>query len=240
MRKRTRIDTRSTKGRSATPRRGNPVRTDAAAPPLVTRKAITVQVNGVAQTAEVEVRMTLVDFIREHLGLTGTHVGCEHGVCGACTILLDGAPVRSCLMFAVQAAGEEIMTVEALGTPDRLHPIQEAFRDHHGLQCGFCTPGILMTTLAFLRECPSPSADEIRVALAGHLCRCTGYQGIVEAGSDAAQRVGAATPTPAPRARGGGGREHGKPHPGPGRDAGTGTWEARRRVLRFRSSSEGV
>src|SRR5256712_3638862 len=203
MRKRTRIDTRSTKGRSATPRRGNPVRTNAAVPPLVTRKQITVQVNGVAQTAEVEVRMTLVDVIREHLGLTGTHVGCEHGVCGACTILLDGAPVRSCLMFAVQAAGEEIMTVEALGTPDRLHPIQEAFRDHHGLQCGFCTPGFLMTTLAFLRERPSPTADEIRVALAGHLCRCTGYQGIVEAVSDAAARLTAGTPTPAPRARGG-------------------------------------
>src|SRR2546422_1439634 len=203
MRKRTRIDTRSTKGRSATPRRGNPVRTNAAVPPLVTRKQITVQGNGVAQTAEGEVRMALVDFIREHLGLTGTHVGCEHGVCGACTILLDGAPVRSCLMFAVQAAGEEITTVEALGTPDRLHPIQEAFRDHHGLQCGFCTPGFLMTTLAFLRERPSPTADEIRVALAGHLCRCTGYQGIVEAVSDAAARLTAGTPTPAPRARGG-------------------------------------
>src|SRR3989475_7030640 len=193
MRKRTRIDTRSTKGRSATPRRENPVRTNAAAPPLVTRKEITVQVNGVAQTAEVEVRMTLVDFIREHLGLTGTHVGCEHGVCGACTILLDGAPVRSCLMFAVQAAGAEIMTVEALGTPDRLHPVQEAFREHHGLQCGFCTPGFLMTTLAFLREHPSPTAEEIRVALAGHLCRCTGYQGIVEAVSDAATRLTTAT-----------------------------------------------
>src|SRR2546427_7023025 len=203
MRKRTRIDTRSTKGRSATPRRENPVRTNAAAPPLVTRKEITVQVNGVAQTAEVEVRMTLVDFIREHLGLTGTHVGCEHGVCGACTILLDGAPVRSCLMFAVQAAGAEIMTVEALGTPDRLHPVQEAFREHHGLQCGFCTPGFLMTTLAFLREHPSPTAEEIRVALAGHLCRCTGYQGIVEAVADAAQRLKAGTPTPALRARGG-------------------------------------
>src|SRR3989441_4706128 len=189
MRKRTRIDTPSTKGRSATPRRGNPVRTEAAAPPLVTRKEISVQVNGVAQTAEVEVRMTLVDFIREHLGLTGTHVGCEHGVCGACTILLDGAPVRSCLMFAVQAAGEEIMTVEALGTPDRLHPIQEAFRDHHGLQCGFCTPGFLMTTLAFLRERPSPTVDDIREVLAGHLFRWTGYQGIVGAASDAAPRL---------------------------------------------------
>ena len=223
MKKRTGVVRRTTKARVVTPRRRNPVRTDAAAPPLVTRKEITVQVNGVAQTAEVEVRTTLVDFIREHLGLTGTHVGCEHGVCGACTILLDGAPVRSCLMFAVQAAGEEIMTVEALGTPDRLHPIQEAFRDHHGLQCGFCTPGFLMTTLAFLRECPSPSADEIRVALAGHLCRCTGYQGIVEAVSDAAQRVGTATPTPVPRARGGGARKHGNPHAGSGRSAETRT-----------------
>ena len=220
MKKRTGVVRRTTKARVVTPRRRNSVRTDAAAPPLVTRKEITVQVNGVAQTAEVEVRMTLVDFIRERLGLTGTHVGCEHGVCGACTILLDGAPVRSCLMFAVQAAGEEIMTVEALGTPDRLHPIQEAFRDHHGLQCGFCTPGFLMTTLAFLRERPSPTADEIRVALAGHLCRCTGYQGIVEAVSDAAARLTAGTPTPAPRARGGA-RERGSPHAGSGRSAGT-------------------
>jgi len=220
MKKRTGVVRRTTKARVVTPRRRNPVRTDAAAPPLVTRKEITVQVNGVAQTAEVEVRMTLVDFIRERLGLTGTHVGCEHGVCGACTILLDGAPVRSCLMFAVQAAGEEIMTVEALGTPDRLHPIQEAFRDHHGLQCGFCTPGFLMTTLAFLRERPSPTADEIRVALAGHLCRCTGYQGIVEAVSDAAARLTAGTPTPAPRAWGGA-RERGSPHAGSGRSAGT-------------------
>jgi len=189
MKRRIRTARSAAKHPVAPPRRGNPVRTEAAAPPLVTRKEISVQVNGVAQTAEVEVRMTLVDFIREHLRLTGTHVGCEHGVCGACTILLDGAPVRSCLMFAVQAAGEEIMTVEALGTPDRLHPIQEAFRDHHGLQCGFCTPGFLMTTLAFLRERPSPTVDEIREALAGHLCRCTGYQGIVEAVSDAATRL---------------------------------------------------
>ncbi len=197
MKRRIRTARSAAKNPVATPRRGNPVRTEVAAPPLVTRKEITVQVNGVAQTAEVEVRMTLVDFIREHLGLTGTHVGCEHGVCGACTILLDGAPVRSCLMFAVQAAGEEIMTVEALGTPDRLHPIQEAFRDHHGLQCGFCTPGFLMTTLAFLRERPSPTVDDIREVLAGHLCRCTGYQGIVEAVSDAATRL-----TTRPRERG--------------------------------------
>src|SRR3989454_2074398 len=201
MKKRASMVRRPPKARIA-PRR-NPVRAKSTVPALLTSTAVTVRVNGVPRTAEVDVRTTLVDFLREHLGLTGTHVGCEHGVCGACTILLDGAPVRSCLMFAVQAAGEEIMTVEALGTPDRLHPIQEAFRDHHGLQCGFCTPGFLMTTLAFLRERPSPTADEIRVALAGHLCRCTGYQGIVEAVSDAAARLTAGNPTPPPPARGG-------------------------------------
>src|SRR3989442_9105232 len=155
----------------------------------MTPRLIRLTVNGRAYTRSVEPRTTLVDFLRDDLDLTGTHVGCEHGVCGACTILLDGEPVRSCLMFAVQAAGGEITTVEALGTPDRLHPVQEAFREHHGLQCGFCTPGFLMTTLAFLREHPSPTAAAIRVALAGHLCRCTGYQGIVEAVADAAQRM---------------------------------------------------
>src|SRR5213083_495836 len=130
---------------------------------------VDLRVNGETHALEVEPRMSLLDCLRERLLLTGAHAGCEHGVCGACTVLLDGAPVRSCLMFAVQAAGAEIMTVEALGTPDRLHPVQEAFREHHGLQCGFCTPGFLMTTLAFLREHPSPTAEEIRVALAGHL-----------------------------------------------------------------------
>lgn len=160
-----------------------------AVPALTTRRDVRVRVNGVEQTATVDVRMTLVDFIRERLRLTGTHVGCEHGVCGACTILLDGAPVRSCLLFAVQADGAEITTVEALGTPDRLHPLQEAFRDHHGLQCGFCTPGFLMTGLALLREHPNPTDDEIRTALSGNLCRCTGYQGIVEAVRDAVGRV---------------------------------------------------
>jgi carbon-monoxide dehydrogenase small subunit len=159
---------------------------------LLTHKEITVSINGLAHTATVDVRTTLVDFIREQAGLTGTHVGCEHGMCGACTILLGDAPVRSCLMFAVQADGNEITTVEALGTPERLHPIQQAFRDHHGLQCGFCTPGFLMTTLALLREQPDPSAAEIRAALGGNLCRCTGYQGIVEAVQDAARRIRAA------------------------------------------------
>jgi aerobic-type carbon monoxide dehydrogenase small subunit (CoxS/CutS family) len=160
-----------------------------ALPALTTRKDIRVRVNGVEQTATVDVRMTLVDFIRERLRLTGTHVGCEHGSCGACTILVDGAAVRSCLMLAVQADGAEITTVEALGTLDRLHPLQEAFRDHHGLQCGFCTPGFLMTGLALLRENSRPTDEEIRTALGGNLCRCTGYQGIVEAMRDAAQRM---------------------------------------------------
>lgn len=167
---------------------GNPARA-AVATRLVTHKEITVRVNGVEQTATVDVRMTLVDFIRERLRLTGTHIGCEHGVCGACTILLDAAPVRSCLLFAVQADGADVTTVEALGTPERLHPLQEAFREHHGLQCGFCTPGFLMTGLALLRDHPNPTDDEIRTALAGNLCRCTGYQGIVEAMRDAVRRV---------------------------------------------------
>ncbi len=172
-----------------TARRGNPVREAVASPALLASKQITMRINGVAHSATVDVRTTLVDFIREYAGLTGTHVGCEHGVCGACTILMDGAPVRSCLLFAVQADGAEITTVEALGTPERLHPIQEAFRDHHGLQCGFCTPGFLMTAVAFLRDTPDPTDDEIREALTGNLCRCTGYQGIVEAVRDAARRL---------------------------------------------------
>lgn len=188
MRPRTGSVKRAAKGRIPTARRGSPAGT-AVQPRLLTRKEITVHINGVGHTATADVRMTLVDFIREQAGLTGTHVGCEHGMCGACTVLLEGAPVRSCLMLAVQADGEEITTVEALGTPDRLHPIQQAFRDHHGLQCGFCTPGFLMTTLALLQEQPEPSAAEIRAALGGNLCRCTGYQGIVEAVQDAARRI---------------------------------------------------
>lgn len=159
-----------------------------ASPGLVDRADITVRINGREYAAAVDVRTTLVDFIREQAGLTGTHVGCEHGVCGACTILLDGAPTRSCLLLAVQAAGAEVTTVESLGTPDHLHPLQEAFRDHHGLQCGFCTPGFLMTTMALLHDNPAPTEAEIRAALTGNLCRCTGYQGIIEAVRDAAQR----------------------------------------------------
>ena len=139
-------------------------------------------VNGVEYEREVEVRKTLADFLREDLGLRGTHLGCEHGVCGACTIMFDDATVRSCIMYAVQADGADILTVEGMAPPGGpLHPIQEAFRDHHGLQCGFCTPGFLMPALELLVEKRNPSEDEIREAISGNLCRCTGYQGIVEA-----------------------------------------------------------
>jgi carbon-monoxide dehydrogenase small subunit len=151
---------------------------------------VTTSVNGTPYTRVVEPRLLLSDFLRHELGLTGTHVGCEHGVCGACTILFDGLPMRSCLMFAPQAHGHEILTVEGLAADgDRLHPLQEAFREAHGLQCGFCTPGILMTMKAFLDDHPSPSEAEIREALSGNLCRCTGYQHIVEAVTLAATRI---------------------------------------------------
>jgi carbon-monoxide dehydrogenase small subunit len=152
---------------------------------------ITVTVNGTVHKRSVEPRLLLSDFLRHDLGLTGTHVGCEHGVCGACTVLFDGQPVRSCLMFAVQAHGHQVMTVEALGTPENLHPIQEAFREAHGAQCGFCTPGILMTVVPFLEENPDPSEQEIREAVAGNLCRCTGYQHIVDAIKLAAEKMSA-------------------------------------------------
>jgi carbon-monoxide dehydrogenase small subunit len=156
------------------------------------RHTITVTVNGTPYQRSVEPRLLLSDFLREDLGLTGTHTGCEHGVCGACTVLLDGVSVRSCLMFAVQADGHEVTTVEGLGTPDNLHPIQEAFRDAHGLQCGYCTPGFLMTLVPFLAENPDPSEAEIRDAISGNLCRCTGYQHIVDAVKLAAERMGRA------------------------------------------------
>jgi carbon-monoxide dehydrogenase small subunit len=143
---------------------------------------ITLSVNRERRTLEVEPRLLLSDALRHGLGLTGTHVGCEHGVCGACTVLWDGEPVRSCLIFAVQAEGAELTTVEGL-TPEAgaLHPLQEAFRAEHALQCGFCTPGILMSLVAFLRERPDPDDREVREALSGHLCRCTGYENIVRA-----------------------------------------------------------
>jgi carbon-monoxide dehydrogenase small subunit len=144
-------------------------------------------VNGHAREAATEARTTLADFLRERCGLTGTHLGCEHGVCGACTVLLDGAPVRACLVLAVQATGAEVTTVEGLAGPDEeLTPVQAAFRDCHGLQCGYCTPGFVVTVTAFLRDHPDPSDDEIREALSGNLCRCTGYQGIVAAVRQAA------------------------------------------------------
>lgn len=150
----------------------------------------TLSVNGTEYTRDVEARMLLSDFIRQEIGLTGTHVGCEHGVCGACTILFDGEPARSCLMFAVQAQGHEITTVESLAdSQDDLHPLQEAFREAHGLQCGFCTPGFLMTLLPYLQEHPSPSEQDIREAISGNLCRCTGYQNIVKAVQLASEEI---------------------------------------------------
>jgi aerobic-type carbon monoxide dehydrogenase small subunit (CoxS/CutS family) len=150
-------------------------------------------VNGERHAVEVEPRMSLLDCLRERLSLTGAHAGCEHGVCGACTILLDGRSARSCLMLAVQADGHELLTVEGIApSPDKLHPLQEAFRDNHGLQCGFCTPGMLTTLIEFLRDNPDPTEQEVRVAISGNLCRCTGYQGIVLAALDAAKRMKAA------------------------------------------------
>ena len=146
------------------------------------RHRVAVTVNGRRYEREVEARTLLSDFLRHDLGLTGTHVGCEHGVCGACTVTLDGAPIRSCLMFAVQADGHELGTVEGLaGSDEELHPLQQAFWDSHALQCGFCTAGILMTLIPFLERNASPSEAEIRLALSGNLCRCTGYQHIVDA-----------------------------------------------------------
>ena len=150
---------------------------------------VTVTVNGTRYERAVEPRLLLSDFLRHELGLTGTHVGCEHGVCGTCTVLFDGQSVRSCLMFAVQADGHEILTVEGLGTMDDLHPLQEAFREAHGVQCGFCAPGILMTLLPFLGENPDPSEKEIREAISGNLCRCTGYQHVVDAAKLAAEKM---------------------------------------------------
>ena len=154
------------------------------------RFLVSVTVNGRAYRRAVEPRLLLSDFLRHELGLTGTHVGCEHGVCGACTVLVDDQPARSCLMFAVQADGLNVTTVEGLGaSPEELHPVQQAFWDAHGLQCGFCTSGMLITTVALLREHPSPSDIEIRAALSGNLCRCTGYQNIVKAVRLAAERT---------------------------------------------------
>ncbi len=153
---------------------------------------IAATVNGTQYHRTIEPRLLLSDFLRHELGLTGTHVGCEHGVCGACTVLFDGQPIRSCLMFAVQANGHEILTVEGLrpaAEPEELHPLQEAFRETHGVQCGFCTPGFLMSLVPFLEENPNPNEEEIREAIAGNLCRCTGYQHIVDAVKLAADKM---------------------------------------------------
>ena len=149
---------------------------------------ITLTVNGRRCEAEVEDRMHLGDFLRRELRLTGTHLGCEHGACGACTVLVDGAAVRSCLMLAVQARGTDVTTVEGLAVDGKLSPLQQAFREHHALQCGFCTPGVLMSLTAWLRDNPAPSERDVREALSGNICRCTGYQPIVAAALAAAGR----------------------------------------------------
>lgn len=152
-------------------------------------RALTIRVNGTEHRVQVEPRKLLVDFLREDLGLTGSHVGCEHGICGACTILVNGEAARSCLMLAVQADGAELMTVEGLAEDGQLHPLQAAFWEHHGLQCGFCTPGMLMTAYDLLQTNATPSEAEIRAGLSAVLCRCTGYQGIVEAVQAAAETL---------------------------------------------------
>lgn len=162
---------------------------------MTTRKSIRVTVNGTHYEREVEARLTLADFLRHELHLGGTHVGCEHGICGACTILIDGRSARSCLTLAVQADGADITTVEGLRNREtgQLHPIQQAFVDAHGQQCGFCTPGFLMTTLELLGENPDPSDEEIKEALGGNLCRCTGYQSILDSVRLAARRIQSAS-----------------------------------------------
>ncbi|MBM3485116.1 MAG: (2Fe-2S)-binding protein [Alphaproteobacteria bacterium] len=153
-------------------------------------RKVSVTVNGKSYAREVETRLLLSDFIRHELELTGTHVGCEHGVCGACTILLEGRTARSCLMLAVQVDGANITTVEGIAPSEKeLHPLQQAFMDNHGLQCGYCTPGMLTTLIEFLQDNPDPTEHEVRVAISGNLCRCTGYQGIVDAALDAAKRL---------------------------------------------------
>jgi len=152
-------------------------------------RTVTVTVNGQPRSAEVENRLLLVHFLRETLGLTGTHIGCDTTSCGACTVLLDGTPVKSCTMFAVQADGREVTTVEGLMEGAALHPIQQGFHEEHGLQCGYCTPGMMLTSVALLAENPDPSDEEIRWALSGQVCRCTGYQNIVKAVHNAAARM---------------------------------------------------
>lgn len=150
---------------------------------------VSLEVNGVRSEGEVEPRKTLADFLREDLGFTGVNLGCEHGVCGACSVLLDGAVVRSCILLAVQADGAKIITIEGLAKGEKLHPIQQAFLDHHALQCGFCTPGMVLAAVDLLKRCPHPSEMQIREALSGNLCMCTGYVNIVRAVSAAAEII---------------------------------------------------
>ena len=158
-------------------------------PGLLHTRTVTITVNGVNYSREVEHRLTLADFLRHEINLTGTHLGCEHGVCGACTVLVGGEPVRSCLMLAVQAQGAEVTTVEGVAEEGALHPVQQAFWESHSFQCGFCTPGFVTTTVALLRETPDPSEEEIREALSGNLCRCTGYESIVAGVRRAAEKL---------------------------------------------------
>ena len=156
---------------------------------MVDTRTINVTVNGKTRSATIETRMTLVDILRHELKLTGTHVGCEHGVCGACTVLVNGISARACLMLAVQCDGQAVATVESLATDNKLNVLQQAFQDNHGLQCGFCKSGMLMTLTEFLRDHPEPDEAQVREALSGNLCRCTGYQGIVDAALDAAKKM---------------------------------------------------
>ena len=156
---------------------------------MVKKYAINLTVNGINYEKEVEARKLLVDFIREDIGLTGTHIGCEHGQCGACTVVFNGKSLKSCLMFAVQADGAEILTVEGLAKDEKLHPIQEAFWENHGLQCGYCTPGVLMSSYVLLKENPQPSEEDIREGISGNICRCTGYVNIVKAIKEASKKI---------------------------------------------------
>lgn len=155
-------------------------------PEQIEKRSVSISVNGVSHQRLVDPRLSLADFLREELNFTGTHIGCEHGVCGACTILVEGDAVRACLMLAVQASGKSIATVEGLAEQDNLHPIQIAFRNNHALQCGFCTSGMMMSIISFLEENPDPDEREVREAISGNICRCTGYQGIVAATLEAA------------------------------------------------------
>ncbi len=185
--------------RAAAPRKRRVVRKTRAARPAVRAPAarpagghaISLTVNGRRQQRQVEPRALLVDFLRDDLRLTGTHIGCDTSHCGACTVLVDGRAVKSCTMFAVQADGSDIVTVEGLAEEGRMHPVQQAFKENHGLQCGFCTPGVVLAAVAFLRENPNPSEDDIRVAISGNLCRCTGYQNIVKSVAAASTKAAA-------------------------------------------------